>query len=212
MVWKSGILILLLTPLATFSQEVDKGLKIKKNHGGIFSLGARTTISTFNHGNWQEVGTGVGGQFRLQVHDRINTEWFLDYLRTDLKGIGNRQDLHIGWSVMYYPLKDVTYKRFMKPYILAGHCFDYTNLKENANPSNFTERWSAAVQAGIGNHFNLTEHLDLTFIAQYMIHLGGHAEAHVEEGHLHLHEHSGVSLEGHLLFTLGVNYKIAELW
>jgi len=24
--------------------------------------------------------------------------------------------------------------------------------------------------------------------------------------------HDGVSLEGHLLFTLSVNYKIADLW
>jgi hypothetical protein len=212
MVLRSGILIILFAPFALFAQEVDKGLKIKKNHGGLISLGARSTISTFNNGNWSDVGTGVGGQFRLQVHDRINTEWFLDYIRTDIGGLGNKQDLHVGWSVMYYVLKDPGYKRFFKPYILAGHCFDYTNIKVNANQSNFTEKWSAAVQAGVGNHFNLTEHLDLTFIAQYMIHLGGHTEAHVEEGILLLHEHSGVSLEGHLLFTLGVNYKIADLW
>lgn len=209
MLRKSGILLLLCAPLLAFGQQE---LKIKKSHSGLFSLGVRSTISTFNHGDWSNVGTGVGGQFRLQAHDKINTEWFLDYLRSDLNGIGRRVDLHVGWSVMYYPLKDRGYKRFMKPYIIAGHCFDYTNMKQNSDPSNSMERWSAAVQAGLGNHFNLTEHLDLTFIAQYMIHLGGHAEAHVVEGELDFHKHSGVSLEGHLLFTLGVNYKIADLW
>ncbi len=212
MVLRSIILILLIAPLTGLSQGYDKGLKIKKNHGGLFSLGARSTISTFNNGNWGDVGSGAGGQFRILIHDRINTEWFADYIRTDIGGLGNKEDVHVGWSVMYYVLKEPSFKQFMKPYVLVGHCFDYSNIEVNANPSNFTESWSAAVQAGIGNHFNLSEHLDLTFIAQYMIHLGGHAEAHVEEGVLLLHEHSGVSLEGHLLFTLGVNYKIADLW
>jgi hypothetical protein len=198
-----------LLPMGLMAQSE---LKIKKKDGGMFSLGMRSTISTFNHGSWSEVGTGAGAQFRLQFHEKVNTEWFADYMTTDLSGLGNRQDAHVGWSVMYYPLKRTGFKQLMKPYIAVGHCFDYTNVAENLNESNSLERWSAAIQAGIGNHFNLTEHFDVTVKAQYMFHLGDHVEAHVHDGRFEIHEHGGVSLEGHLLFTISINYKIADLW
>jgi hypothetical protein len=204
-----GILILFMLPSTMIAQTE---LKIKKTHGGIFSLGMRTTVSTFNHGNWDDVGTGVGGQYRVQFHDRVNTEWYADYLTSKIGKLGQRTDAHIGWSVMFYPLKDPSYKRFLKPYIVMGHCFDYSKVSENANPQNSMERWSAAIQCGVGNHFNLTDRLDLTMKAQYMFHLGNHVEAHIEEGKFEIHEHGGLSLEGHLLFTLSVNYKIADLW
>lgn len=206
---KRLIALLLCLPLCVSAQQE---LKIKNHHGGLFSLGMRTTISTFNHGNWQDVGTGVGGQFRLQLHDRVNTEWFADYLTSKITDKGHRTDAHIGWSVMYYPLKDKTYQKLMKPYLIMGHCFDYSKVTENANPSNSKDRWSSAIQCGVGNHFNLTEHFDLTVIAQYMFHLGKHVEAHEHEGEFEIHEHGGLSLEGHLLFTVGINYKIADLW
>lgn len=100
----------------------------------------------------------------------------------------------------------------MKPYLVMGHCFDYTKVAENVNPENMKERWSSAIQLGAGNHFNITERFDLTFVAQYMFHLGRHIEAHETEGVFAIHEHEGLSLEGHLLFTIGINYKIADLW
>jgi len=206
------LLLLLLLSLMSLSSSAQSELRIKKTHAGLFSLGMRSTVSTFNHGSWGEVGTGVGGQFRLQFHEKVNTEWFADWMNTDLSGLGNRQDAHIGWSVMYYPLKQNGFKKIMKPYIVMGHCFDYTNVAENRNSDNSLERWSAAIQAGIGNHFNLTEHFDITVKAQYMFHLGDHVEAHVHDGRFEIHEHGGFSLEGHLLFTVSVNYKIADLW
>lgn len=216
---KTPILLLMLSiPVLASAQErsampaKQETLKLKNHHGGLFSLGMRTTISTFNHGNWQDVGTGVGGQFRIQVHDRINMEFFADYLASKIGNSGHRDDAHIGWSVMYYPLKDKTYTRFMKPYLIMGHCFDYSKVAENVNPDNSMERWSAAIQLGAGNHFNITERFDLTFIAQYMFHLGRHIEAHESEGAFQIHDHGGSSLEGHILFTLGINYKIADLW
>ncbi|MDP6908016.1 MAG: hypothetical protein QF371_00860 [Flavobacteriales bacterium] len=209
MTWKSGILLLALLPMTAFSQH---DLVLKNNHSGIISGGMRTTISTFNHGNWQDVGTGAGGEFRLQLHDRVNTEWFADYLRSKIGNSGNRQDAHIGLSIMFYPLKDPSYKKLLKPYVVMGWCFDYTKVGENANPNNTYERWSAAIQTGIGNHINLTERFDITVIAQYMFHLGKHLEAHEQEGVFEIHEHGGLNLEGHLLFTVGVNYKIADLW
>lgn len=217
---KTPLLLLMLSvALLTSAQEKQvkpvkqETLKIKNHHGGLFSLGMRTTISTFNHGNWQDVGTGVGGQFRIQVHDRINLEFFGDYLTSKIGTVGHRDDAHVGWSVMYYPLKDKTFTKFMKPYLIMGHCFDYSRVAENANKDNSFERYSSAIQLGAGNHFNVTERFDLTFIAQYMFHLGKHAEAHEHEGAFEIHqEKGGLSLEGHLLFTLGINYKIADLW
>lgn len=198
-----------LLPMALWAQSE---LKVKKNHGGLVSLGMRSTLSTFNHGSWSEVGTGAGGQVRVQLHDMVNTEWYADWMNTDLSGVGNRKDAHIGWSVMFYPLKHRGFKQLMKPYIAMGHCFDYTNVSENRNPSNSMERWSSAVQAGIGNHFNITEHFDITLKAQYMFHLGDHVEAYAQGEAMHIHEHGGMSLEGHLLFTVSINYKIADLW
>lgn len=209
MVRKTLTVLLALLPAFGFAQQE---LKLKNHHGGLFSLGMRTTVSTFNHGNWQDVGTGVGGQFRLQLHDRINTEWFADYLTSRIGSSGKREDAHVGWSVMYYPLKERSFRQLMRPYILMGHCFDYTHVSENADRTNFKERWSSAIQAGVGNHFNLTERFDLTVIAQYMFHLGKHVEAHEHEGIFEIHEHGGLNLEGHLLFTIGINYKIADLW
>jgi hypothetical protein len=210
MLRKSGILLWAMLPLLAFSQT--ENLKLKNHHGGLFSLGMRTTVSAFNHGSWQGTSVGAGGQFRLQFHDRINTEWFADYMTSQIGSTGNRQDAHIGWSVMFYPLKDKTFTKIMKPYLVMGHCFDYTKVAENVNPDNSAERWSSAIQFGVGNHFNITERFDLTFVAQYMFHLGGHVEAHEEEGVFAIHSHDGINLEGHILFTLGINYKIADLW
>jgi hypothetical protein len=212
------VLLMLSVSILASAQEKsrkpvkEETLKVKNHHGGLFSLGMRSTVSTFNHGNWQDVGTGVGGQFRVQVHDRINLEFFADYLTSKIGNSGHRDDAHIGWSVMYYPLKDKTFTKFLKPYLIMGHCFDYSKVAENLNPDNSMERWSAAIQLGAGNHFNITERFDLTFIAQYMFHLGHHVEAHEAEGEFQIHDHGGASLEGHLLFTLGINYKIADLW
>ena len=209
MLRKTLLLLILSVPILTSAQET---LNLKNHHGGLFSLGMRTTISTFNHGSWQGTSVGAGGQFRLQVHDRINMEFFADYLTSQIGKTGNRQDAHIGWSVMYYPLKDKTFTKFLKPYLVMGHCFDYSKVAENINPENSKDRWSSAIQCGAGNHFNITERFDLTFVAQYMFHLGGHVEAHESEGVLVIHDHGGLSLEGHLLFTIGINYKIADLW
>ena len=186
-------------------------LTIRKNEGGLFSLGARTTISTFNHGEFGNSGFGLGGQFRLQLSDRINTDWFLDYITGDLDDLAFRTDYHIGWSVLFYPLKPKENQK-VKPYILAGHCFDYSILKENTNHFNQLDRWSSAVQAGIGTHFNITQRMDLSLVTQYMIHLGTDIHAEQVGSNVVLTEEKGASLEGHLLIHVGLNYKIGDLW
>ena len=190
----------------------------KFKDSGVLELGTRSTFSTFSgSGN---VGNGFGGQFRLSLGKYLNTEWFADYFTEDMNSLANRKDAHIGWSVMFYPLKRE--EQLLTPYILAGHCFDYTKI-DLIQPSQtkYTElskeRWSSATQVGIGTHINLSEAFNLSLSGQYMIHLGNdiHTHSHQENGKDVIHfedNHEDISLEGHLLFTISLNYKIAQLW
>lgn len=190
----------------TFAQTLNK----ENSQGGIASVGVRTTLSTFNHGVFGNSGMGLGGQFRLQFADRVNSDWFFDYITGGIEDFAHRTDYHIGWSVMYYPMKNLMPK--VRPYVLGGHCFDYTRLVDNFNSANFVERWSSAVQGGLGVHFNLTQRLDISVVSQYMIHLGSDVHADLHNGEVEFHQEKGASLEGHLLFHVGINYKIADLW
>ena len=91
------ILFLLCWSTLSYAQP----LKIKKNDSGLFSLGARTTISTFNHGEFGNSGFGIGGQYRIQLADRVNTDWFLDYITGNMEDLAFRTDYHFGWSVLF---------------------------------------------------------------------------------------------------------------
>jgi hypothetical protein len=186
--------------------------------GGIFQLGMRTTSNLFSEAGYN--GLGVGGQFRISLGKRLNTEWFADLINTNLANLGKRVDAHIGWSVMFYPW---TTPRLIKPYLIAGHCFDYTHvtpyskLYEN-NSNNTLERWSSATQAGLGTHFLISPMADISISAQYMIHLGRAVHTDIEEINgvqvLHVEEHAKgeLGLEGHLLLTVSLNFRIAQLW
>ena len=95
-------------------------------YGGQFSLGMRNTLSVFTDA--QSVGMGSGGGFRIRLSKLINTEWFADYISTDIQGLGYRRDAHIGWSVLFYLSKNPLTAGKVTAYILAGHCFDYTEV------------------------------------------------------------------------------------
>ncbi len=212
---KGAAFLLICLPFISLSQAESKPgiLKLKNNFGGVLSVGGRSVFSTFNDGTWGDMGTGAGGQFMLQFSDRVNTAWFFDYITTSVGNFANRTDYHIGWSVMYYLIPSSLEKTpRVQPYILAGHCFDYSNIKDNTDNGNFKERWSSAVQAGFGTHYNFTTRLDASLQAQYMIHLGNDFDAHYENQKVIFEDLNGINLEGHLLFTLSLNYKIADLW
>jgi len=185
---------------------------------GQLSFGMRTTTSVF--GGDGIPGLGIGGQARLQILNYINTEWFADYITMDLRGAGTRNNAHIGWSVMFYPKQ---FNRFI-PYIIAGHCFDYAKVIPLSTPyedrsPDVVSRWSSAVQAGLGTHFFINDRFNLTFSAQYMMHLGNHLEYELEEttSGYYLDTNPTTTepdarLESHLLLTLSLNYRIADLW
>ncbi len=205
-------LVILLTIFLSFNIVSQDLLPTK----GLFSIGTRSTLSFFDH-HGGAMGTGAGGQFRIQLSERINTEWYLDYLSSQKNMMIGRKDLHIGWSVFYYYLKkNSTHDKLVQPFFEIGHCFDHTFVNE-IGTNNYAERWSSAVQVGTGSTFNLTERFDITAKVQYMIHLGSDIETDiVNDGHNHSHvlisEHSGIDLEGHVLCTLSLNYKIGNLW
>ena len=200
-------LSLWMVPLSVFSQKNDT----IKTLPGRFTLGVRSTTSLFSHDNGAP-GFGGGGQFRILVHERINTEWFADVIFTDIGGLAKRQDYHIGWSVMFYLMKPKNFQRKFLPYVLAGNCFDYTRVMVNSRPGSDYGKFSSAVQMGFGLHYNITPRWDVSFTTQYMWHLGGELHTEVENGDIQVEEHNQVSFEGHLLLTLSINYKLAQLW
>ncbi len=182
---------------------------------GRVSLGLRSTVSLFNH-NEASPGTGVGGQFRIQLLKRLNTEWFADYLTSKVSVGTSRRDYHIGWSVMYYLTDPMDFQKRITPYALAGHCFDYTQIRIHTEENKLIEasapsfRWTSAIQAGLGTHLNISPRFDCSLSAQYMMHFGKHL--HVEEltdrVRIYREDHGG--LEGHLLITLSASYKFGR--
>jgi opacity protein-like surface antigen len=197
-----------------FNNTINAQTKINKE--GALQLGLRSSQSFFNStGN---IGSGIGGQFRIMLANKLNTDWFADYFTENLDDLGKRTDAHIGWSVVFY-FKESENK--WQPYIVAGHCFDYTRITTFSVPQleiakQTKERWSSAVQAGAGAQWNVTEIFNITLQTQYMMHLGKdfhiHKESTKNATYLIIDENNKQSLEGHLLFTVAFNIKIAELW
>ncbi|MEO7265283.1 MAG: outer membrane beta-barrel protein [Ferruginibacter sp.] len=180
------------------------------NAPGTVSIGTRNTFSMFNDD--PGVGKGIGGQTRVQVSDRINTEWFFDYISSKNKTFTNRNDYHVGWSIMYYPGSTVDFSNLLQPYLLVGHCFDYTRLSEQKNKSNYADRWTMATQAGLGTHINITSQLDCSVSAQYMLHFGKEITATIEKDIVSIEKKNYSSPDGHLLFSVSFNYKLFHLW
>lgn len=182
--------------------------------GGDFELGMRSSGSFFNDAGG--IGMGIGGQFRLKIIKRINTEWYADFFSVNVGDIATRKDMHIGWSVMIYPFNADKVKGKFTPYIIAGHCFDGARVYENNNPSNEGKKYSTAVQMGVGTSYNLTDNFDITLVCQYMNHLGGHMHCRIEgEGasrYLTIDQSNTVDFEGHLLVSLSLNVRLFDLW
>ena len=189
--------------------------KDDEGKGWGLELGIRNTSSVFGD---ESLAPGFGGQFRVRPSERLNTEWYLDYIKSDIDGLGSRRTLHIGWSVMFYPWM-IPEEKLLEPYILAGHCFDHAKV----DPRRFSrdidpatqERWSSALQLGVGTHFRVSERADLSFSAQYMSHLGNElaVERRKRNGTTFIEpvqKEKELSIEGHLLLTLSMNVKIVK--
>jgi hypothetical protein len=218
------IQLLLIASLIHSTAISQTNKPLEENHNGMFSLGLRSTLSTFGDDG---TGLGAGGQFRIQLSDKVNTEWFADYISINQENKVRSVYYHIGWSVMFYPFEhgwihihtknlNFTYTghhyNLFQPYIVAGHCFDYNKMTEIGNTSNNKHRWGSAVQAGIGTHINLSQNLDVSLSSQYMMHLTTDLHAETTSGPVVIETEKENALQGHLLTTLSVNYKLARLW
>lgn len=214
---KSCSLFLFLVFFSTvpaFPQGSD-GKRDQKTDGWGFELGIRNTYSIFGD---ESLAPGFGGQFRVQPTDRLNTEWYMDYIKSNIEDLGSRRSLHIGWSVIFYPWKKEVTEPF-RPYLLAGHCFDHAKVvpKEipfGKDPSS-QERWSSALQGGAGMHFRLSYRADLSLSAQYMSHLGNELEVERKQRQgleyiEPVHKEKELSIEGHLLLTMSLNVRILK--
>jgi hypothetical protein len=80
--------MLLLLPLAAFSQEESRASRV-----GMLQLGYRSTLSAFSDIGYY--GLGSGAQFRILLATGLNTEWYYDYISTNVGGLGRRSDQHI---------------------------------------------------------------------------------------------------------------------
>jgi len=219
------LILLLLLGISTLSYsrttfayddgDIDKSL-------GETSFGVRSTTSFFSSsGNY--VGIGAGWQIRFRLSEGLNSEWFSDWIVTDIGGLGSRIDAHIGESMIIYPGKQIMKPGRFTPFVLGGFCGDYTQIKSNTYFSDETlayekrakERWSFATQLGLGTHYNFTEKFDLSFNAQYVLHFGSDIHSEIEtnrlgEEFLHIHKEEGGGLEGHFFFTISANFKFAD--
>lgn len=203
------ISVIMIVQIKVTAQENSKDTLPRMNNAGWFSLGGRSTISAFSN---EGFGLGTGGQFRVQLNNKVNTDWFADYIIMNDDKVRSEY-IHIGWSVLFYPFEKFQYPhRKMQPFILAGHCFDYNQKTILANPAVTKNRWGSAVQAGIGTHFNLSNRFDITLMSQYMIHLTKELEVVEEGGNYSIEKRSPNILQGHLLTTVSVNYKLFKLW
>lgn len=215
-------IILCLLFINVFGQEETASTSTTDSKNRSFSLGIRSTQSLFGSSGYP--GMGFGGQFRIRLGKKLNTEWFADHIKTDLGGVGHRETAHIGWSVMFYPFNSEVEKGAFLPYILAGHCFDFAKINGyehrgiSEESTRFeTKRWSSAVQAGVGASYYLTPRFDASFSVQYMSHLGNDLHASVAEIYFpevgpHLVNNGKpdqLALEGHLLLAFSLNYIIA---
>ncbi len=208
---KLVFLIFLLSVSFAFSQSDMTFPKQKNSVSGIFSIGTRSSFSAF--GTDFPATLGIGGNIRVQLSERINTDWFADYFSNSIYNF-ERKDYHIGWSVMYYLRKNNSQKKW-QPYLLAGHCFDMSQINYLTNSTSSLVRKNSAIQGGIGASFALTNRLDVATNIQFMSHLGKDFHLHFDEcGNLpptiKLENHA--SFEGHLLISVGINFKLFDAW
>ncbi len=207
--FKFFLLFLLAVSQNVFSQE-GQNLHSEASKKGWISLGARSTLSGFSHDGF---GLGTGGQFRIQFSNQLNSDWFADFISINIDDKVKSDYYHIGWSVLVYPFSNKPFNNKISPYFLAGHCFDYNRKMEIQNTANLKERWGSAVQAGLGMHYHITPRFDVSITSQYMIHFTEEIEYQNLNGAIVFNNHSHAnSLEGHLLTTLSLNYKIVKLW
>lgn len=139
----------------------------------------------------------------------FNTEWFVEFFHGGYTENAVRTDGHIGGLVMWYPQRR---PQSVAPFLCLGPNADFIKLRDRLDAENFTSRWTVGAQAGIGMHITLTRRSDITLSSQYMMHFGQEMTLATDESTLVSIPADGSGLDGHILFNVSLNYKMADLW
>ena len=216
--WLPVILMLVILPGILSAQTRRSALadslrsQFFDKEAGMLSLGARNNMNIFFL-DGQEPGIGSGASLRLQLLDRLSTEWFADVITGNIHNKANRMDAHIGWNVMFYLIDPKGFTRKLTPFIAAGHCFDYTGIKINGENQKRVQKWTSAVQMSLGCHYNITPKFDISLTTLYDLHLGRELEAEIQkDGSVAIAEHKNAGWEGHIMFIISAHYKLCQLW
>lgn len=208
---------IILVALVAITLQVDAQEVKKQRHvqSGYFSVTRRTSWSMWGLNQWKLTGLGLGTAFRIQFSQRLNSEWYADYIKTHYKGKVYRGDRHLTNTLMYYFRKLDTFKYKFHPFITTSvFCLDITKVEEVGPGGQSLQRFSFSQQFGAGTHFFFTERFDISIYAQYYNHLGNdiHIEEH-DDGTLHMEAvKERISLEGHMFLVFSVGYRIGDLW
>lgn len=197
-------------------------LNSKNTHKGELSFGVRTTGSLFS-ASGNHLGIGAGWQVRYRIANKTNSEWFADWITTDIGGLGQRFDAHIGESMIIYPGHRVGEINRFTPYILGGFCGDYTKLSsnlyfddiQNSYIKKTNDRWSFATQLGLGTHYNITKRFDISINVQYVLHFGKDLDAEIKinsigEKFMWVPDEPENALEGHTFLTISANFVVFD--
>lgn len=197
--------------LLFYANEVfsQKPMRIKHNEAGTFSIGIRTGLSFANSADGFTVSEGMGLQFRIMPTTHINTEWYIESFHGAYGDLAVRTDTHIGGLLLLYPQKKL---QRVAPFLLVGPNADFIKIRDEMNKNNFQNRWSIGAQAGIGFHINMTKRTDMTISTQYMLHFGETLALQPDDGNAIYLPHDGSGLDGHFLFNVSFNFKMADLW
>ena len=78
------------------------------------------------------------------------------------------------------------------------------------------DEFASAVQLGLGAHYNITDRTDISFTAQYMMHMGKNIHANIAdhdgEKHVHLEKTQIRGVEGHMLINVSLNVRLFDMW
>lgn len=204
-IWSVLALLLLTITLTQPLQAQENRLQ-----AGRFGLGMRNAINLW--GGNKMFGIGAGGQFKLSFSPRVNTDFFADIVSSKGQRNSFRNDYHIGWGVQFALPKDGFGSHRLVPYVMAGQCFDLTEVGvvwQVKSPLIF----SAAVQGGLGLSSFVHRNVELNLQLQYMMHLTQHVHLDWDEYNLASYEvDKGASAEGHLLTTFSMTFYFLRLW
>jgi hypothetical protein len=213
------VLIFSLLPLLLKAQEEKKNETVF-DPVGYLSMGSRNCFSSFFSNGKAFVGTGAGGEFGLRIAKDFNSHWFADWIVSNVDNLAQRYDFHSGFSMMPEILSSRVGSKRLSMFPLAGICIDYTkfsitNGKNTTGGPTWLERYSFAVQAGVGVTLPVSDRLDVSLEAHYMLHIGtclGIDLKGDEVRLLQMQPQQSLCLEGHYVLALSMDFKLFKLW